>query len=85
MSVTVWEAIFMLVVLKIPLFYLGGVVWYAVRAEPEPAGGGAEEASVLAPLTPCGWDDWKRRRPTPNRFRPRPTGPRVRPARIRIA
>jgi hypothetical protein len=56
-----WEAIFMLLVLKIPLFYLAAVVWWAIRAEPEPPGdGGRDEA--LVPLTPCGWDDWKRRR-----------------------
>lgn len=40
MSSTVWEAIFMLLVLKIPVIYLASVVWYAVRAEPEPAAGG---------------------------------------------
>ena len=61
MSRSVWEAIFMLVVLKIPMVYLGGVVWYAVRAEPRGASG-TEEVGGLAPLTPCGWDDWKRRR-----------------------
>ena len=85
MSVTVWEAIFMLVVLKIPIVYLASVVWYAVRAEPEAAGAGGDEAGVLAPLTPCGWDDWKRRRPTPYRYGPRrPSSPRLR-TRARIA
>ena len=85
MSVTVWEAIFMLVVLKIPIVYLASVVWYAVRAEPEAVGAGGDEAGVLAPLTPCGWDDWKRRRPTPYRYGPRrPSAPRLR-ARARIA
>ena len=52
----------MLVVLKIPMVYLGGVVWYAVRAEPG-ASSGPDEVGVLAPLAPCGWDDWKKRRP----------------------
>jgi hypothetical protein len=61
-SVSAWEAIFMLVVLKIPMVYLAAVVWWAVRAEPQVSGGG-EEVSVLAPLHPCGWNDWKRRRP----------------------
>ena len=85
MSVTVWEAIFMLVVLKIPVIYLASVVWYAVRAEPEPVTGGGDEAGVLAPLTPCGWDDWKRRRPTPYGYgRRRPSRPRLR-TRARIA
>lgn len=65
MSVSVWEAIFMLVVLKIPMVYLSVVVWWAVRAQPEVPGGG-DEAGVLAPLTPCGWNEWKRtRRPRP--------------------
>ena len=41
----------MLVVLKIPMVYLGGVVWYAVRTEP---GGtsGSEDVGVLAPEPP---------------------------------
>jgi hypothetical protein len=30
----VWELVFMLVVLKIPLVYLCLVVWWAIRAEP---------------------------------------------------
>jgi hypothetical protein len=40
----VWEAIFMLLVLKIPLIYLGFVVWWAIRAEPRP-----EEPAALVP------------------------------------
>ena len=39
MGVSAWEAIFMLVVLKIPIVYLGIVVWWAVRAEPRPLEG----------------------------------------------
>jgi hypothetical protein len=72
----------MLGVLKIPMIYLGVVVWWALRAEPR-IEGGADEAPVLAPLTPCGWDEWKRRRPARAGRRPmRPvgTGP---PARAR--
>jgi hypothetical protein len=79
----VWEAIFMLLVLKIPMFYLCGVVWYAVRAEPLPPSGDAgDEASVLAPLSPCGWDEWKRGRRGPYRLRPRPVAPRLRRVRL---
>jgi hypothetical protein len=77
-SVSAWEAIFMLVVLKIPLIYLGAVVWWAVRAEPEAADGG-DEIGVLAPLTPCGWNDWKRRRSRRPRRGPVPT------RRLRVA
>jgi hypothetical protein len=61
----------MLLVLKIPVVYLAAVVWWAVRAQPETPLGG-DDAAVLAPLNPCGWDDWKRRRPRPQR---RPRGP----------
>jgi hypothetical protein len=82
MSVSVWEAVFMLLVLKIPMVYLGVVVWWAVRAEPETTGG--DEVAVLAPLVPCGWEDWKRRRPSRGGRRPiRPSTPRHRaPARV---
>ena len=78
-----WEAIFMLLVLKIPLVYLGVVIWWAIRAEPVP-GEGSEPVQVLTPLTPCNWDDWKRRRAGARRVpRPlRPTGPRTRPAGV---
>jgi hypothetical protein len=61
MSISAWEAVFMLVVLKIPMIYLAAVVWWAVRAEPH-VGGGSDEVGVLTPLEPCGWDDWKRGR-----------------------
>ena len=82
MSVSVWEAIFMLVVLKIPMIYLATVVWWAVRAVPEVAGGG-DEVGVLAPLRPCGWNDWKRRRP--RRLGRGPAGARrMRVARVHV-
>ena len=78
-SDSVWEAIFMLVILKIPLIYLGSVVWWAVRAEPNPAGGGDEAGVRAAPLTPCNWDDWRRSRARTRSRRPiRPSGGRVR-------
>jgi hypothetical protein len=60
-SVSAWEGIFMLVVLKIPLVYLGIVVWWAIRAEPTPDDG-PDAVRTLVPLTPCSWDDWRRRR-----------------------
>ena len=48
----------MLVVLKIPVVYLGCVVWWAIRAEPLPEGG-PDEALRSFRCTPCGWDDWR--------------------------
>lgn len=84
MSVSVWEAVFMLLVLKIPVLYLAGVVWYAVRAEPEPAGpADGDDAGVFAPLTPCGWSDWKRGRR--RRYGRRPNAPPARTRRARVA
>src|SRR5262245_22231213 len=55
-EVSVWEAIFMLVVLKIPMVYLGAVVWWAIRAEPRAGDGadGGDGAPAFVPLTPCG-------------------------------
>jgi hypothetical protein len=61
LSVSAWEAIFLLVVLKIPMVYLAIVVWWAIRAEPLPGDGG-EPVRTAVPLTPCGWRDWRRRR-----------------------
>jgi hypothetical protein len=60
-SVSAWEAIFMLAILKIPMIYLAIVVWWAVRAEPDVADGG-DEVGVPTPLAPCSWSDWQRRR-----------------------
>lgn len=84
MTISVWEAFFMLVILKIPILYLGAVVWWAVRAEPGAAGGG-EEVGVPAPLTPCGWDEWRRRRPPrPRRGPLQPYGGPTRVARTSV-
>jgi hypothetical protein len=80
-SVSLWEGIFMLVILKIPMVYLAVVVWWAIRAEPR-AGDGFDEARAFVPLTPCGWDEWKRRRSVSRRpLRPSPHGTGVRPVR----
>jgi hypothetical protein len=79
-SVSVWEAIFMLVVLKLPMVYLAVVVWWAIRAEPRPDDG-REGARTFVPLTPCQWDEWRRSRSTRHFGRRPPLGPRGRPAR----
>jgi hypothetical protein len=81
LSTSAWEAIFLLAVLKIPMIYLAVVVWWAIRAEPTP-GDGQEPVRVLAPLTPCGWHDWRRQRPTRPTGR-RPNTPHTRPVRRR--
>jgi hypothetical protein len=72
-----WEVIFMLLILKIPLAYVCWVVWWAIKAEPEV---GAED-EVLSY-----WKPWQR----PPGSRPRRGGPHgappheaARPARPR--
>jgi hypothetical protein len=75
-SVSAWEAIFMLVVLKLPMVYLAAVVWWAIRAEPHSAGGGPGGGRAFVPLTPCGWDEWRRTRTTRRRGGGRPFAPR---------
>ena len=54
----------MMLILKIPIIYLALVVWYAIRAEPEP-GIDPSEYSV--------WRPW--RRPSNHGPRPRRGGP----------
>ena len=58
-----------MVILKIPIVYLCVVIYYAIKAEPDPEAG----ASVTAELGPDGDDGGLRRRRRPPRF-PRPHG-----------
>jgi hypothetical protein len=61
----VWELVFFMVILKIPIVYLGLVVWHAIKAEPAPEEGAAVTVRV-------GSDDSGPGRPR----RPRPHVPR---------
>jgi hypothetical protein len=54
MRLALWELFFMLVILKIPIVYLCLVVWWAVRAEPQPYEGAALPARLPEP-SPCPW------------------------------
>jgi hypothetical protein len=62
MSSAAWELVFMMLILKIPIVYLGLVVWYAIRAEPEPGVDPSEYST---------WRPWRR----PDGARPRRGGP----------
>jgi hypothetical protein len=74
----VWEFVFMMVVLKIPIVYLCLVVYWAVRAEPKPP----EPARVEMEDGPEPRAPWApRRRPRPGP----PRGPERTPARARRA
>ena len=68
MRVAIFEIVFLLVILKIPIVYLCAVVWWAVRAEPRPLEGALRAAELpTSPMRP-----WRRR---PSRPGPR-GGPR---------
>jgi hypothetical protein len=69
--VALWELVFMLVILKIPVLYVGSVVWWAVKAEPELGTEGGTEG--------VNWTPW-RRPPNPS-ARPHRGGPVRTPAR----
>jgi hypothetical protein len=66
---SVWEIVFLMVILKIPILYLCFVIYYAIKAEPRPEAG----AGVTAELGPEGDDGGTRRRRRLPRF-PRPHG-----------
>jgi hypothetical protein len=72
MSSGAWELVFMLLILKIPMVYLALVVWYAIRAEPEP-GVDPNDSSV--------WRAWRK----PKGPRPRRGGPHGRRDAVRVA
>jgi len=72
---TLWELIFIMVILKIPIVYLCYVVWYAIKAEPR--GGGGPAGVRELPDSPPPTHDRHRRR-----TRPRPSRPHGGPARV---
>jgi hypothetical protein len=63
MSAEAWEFLFMMLALKIPIIYLGFVVWSAIKAEPE-ADADDQDYSI--------WRPWRHRPAGP---RPRRGGP----------
>lgn len=70
----------MLVILKIPVAYLGAVVWWAIRAEPAPPEGAGRLAPVLDPAPGCDWFSRRTRAP-----RPLPRGSRRAPRKAGVA
>jgi hypothetical protein len=74
----VWEFVFMMVILKIPIVYLCLVVYWAVKAEPKPPEPAVLPAEVPAPEPRPPWRPSRSRRP-----RPRPHGSPARAAEPR--
>jgi len=65
---SILEIVFLMVILKIPIVYLCGVCWYAIKAEPR-RGEGADAGATTDPDGPGpGWG----RRLRPHGRRPRP-------------
>lgn len=62
---SIWEIVFLMVILKIPIVYLCSVVYYAIKAEPKPG----EGAAVTARIGPddSGPGGGRRRRARPRR------------------
>ena len=78
-----WEAVFLLLILKIPLIYMCLVVWWAIRAEPreeEPASVAAVSDTPSSPGPPTAPVGSRPRVP----HGPSRKGPR-RPERERVA
>jgi hypothetical protein len=57
----VWEFIFMMLILKIPIVYLGLVVYWAIKAEPNPPEHALPPAELPEPRDP--WRSPAGRRP----------------------
>jgi hypothetical protein len=69
----VWELIFLMVILKIPIVYLCWVVYWAIKSEPQTDGGEGVRFEPPDDGRPPSRPDWGRRR--------RPTRPHGGPAR----
>jgi hypothetical protein len=54
-----WELIFLMFLMKLPIVYLCGVVWWAIK-DPPPPEGAAKLAEL--PETPPRWRPWRLRR-----------------------
>jgi len=73
----VWEIVFMLLILKIPVVYLCVVVWYAIQEEPRP--GEPVAVAVIEDTPLVGGSSRRRAGRSPRRFGP--AGPSRRPRR----
>lgn len=81
---SVWEIVFLMVILKIPIVYLCTVVYYAIKAEPRPEAGTAVTANLRGDDSGGGWCPRRRPRGLSPRGGPMRTYPRTpRPAHAR--
>ncbi|HWE81532.1 MAG TPA: hypothetical protein VG265_07765 [Gaiellaceae bacterium] len=64
---TLWELVLTLVLLKIPVAYVGWVIWWAIKAEPEVGTQGGTDG--------VNWQPWRRPSPSDASNRPDRGGP----------
>jgi hypothetical protein len=76
MSNEAWALVIMMLVLKIPIVYLGWVVWYAIKAEPEPG---------VDPHESSAWKPWSRPPRSPGPRSGQRGGPHGRRGGVRTA
>jgi predicted membrane channel-forming protein YqfA (hemolysin III family) len=67
-----WGFIFLMLIMKVPIVYLAGVVWYACKP-PDPLEPAPKLVEVPDPAPPCPWLEHRR-----NAVRPRKPRPPVR-------
>jgi hypothetical protein len=53
MRILIWEIVFLLVILKIPLVWVCWVVWWSIKAEPEVGADGENNQDM-------NWRPWRR-------------------------
>jgi len=72
---SLWEIVLMLVLLKIPVIYVGWVIWWAIKAEPEIGAQGGTEG--------VNWRPWRRPSPSTTPARSYRGGPLRTPGPVR--
>jgi hypothetical protein len=72
---SLWEIVLMLVLLKIPVAYVGWVIWWAIKAEPEIGAQGGNEG--------VNWKPWRRPSPSGSPLRPHRGAPGRSGGRVR--
>jgi hypothetical protein len=81
----VWELVFLMVILKIPIVYLCAVVVYAIRAEPRPEEGAAVTARLGSDDPGPAWSRGRRPHRLPRRPHGGPSRTYVRSPRTAVA
>jgi len=66
-----WGFIFLMLIMKVPIAYLAGVVWYACK-EPDPPEPAVKLVEVPEPEPNCPWRLQHRKRSGPRRPSPTP-------------